>query len=123
MDISKLPIQIADPIRQAEKNILKSTPKSYYDLSWPNGIPSLRNMTHKDPLSKVLFTIIKYPNMNWCHIYKNCGLKYFQGDYIQFAHFAGLITNKVPKTYKGSNPGYRITSLGLNVLKQNGLID
>ena len=99
------------------------TPETYSQLSWPCGMPNFRDIEKNDGLGKVLLTVMRYPNMSWIHIYNIARLKYFGNDYIQLAHFAGLITNKVPKRYKGSNPGYRITELGKRVLKQNGLID
>ena len=124
MNIPKLEIQITEPIAQAEINILKHAPSCYYEFSWPTGKPDLYYLNSKNGLGKVLLVIMKYPNMNWNHIYMNSDVKHWKwaGDYIQLAYFAGLITNKVPKTYKGNNPGYRITKLGLAVLKQNELI-
>lgn len=122
MNVSKLQIKIVDPAKEVEKNLAKLTLARRRELNWPYGMPNFRNIQKSDGLGRVLLTVMKYPNMSWIHIVNVANLRYGLQDYVLLAQYAGLITNKVPKRYKGSNPGFRITQLGLALLKYNNLI-
>ena len=120
MDVSKLPILISDPAQQAEKNVYKN--KQIDMIYWATGINSFHNLKTNHDFFKVLLTIFKWPNMNETHIYANTRVYPLNG-FLNLAVAAELITNIPSKSYKGNNPGYRMTKLGIAFLKQNGLID
>lgn len=128
MNVSIIPILIANPAKQAEENLLKFKPSlmvwdgSYSSLYDHNGKSKFRDMKPNDNLSKILLTILKWPNMNRGSIYANTRI-HSVVEILDLASSAGLVTNIPPKSYKGNNPGYRITKLGMALLKQNGLID
>ena len=120
MDISKLPILIANPAKQAEENLYKN--KEMDLVCWATGISNFHDIKVNHDFFKVLMIIFKWPNMNEGHIYANDRVYPLNG-FLNLAVAAKLITNIPPKSYKGNNPGYRITKLGIAFLKQNGLID
>ena len=120
MDVSKLPILISDPAKQAEKNLYKNEQKNM--ICWATGISNFHDIKVNHDFFKVLMIIFKWPNMNETHIYANTRVYPLNG-FLNLAVAAELITNIPPKSYKGNNPGYRMTKLGIALLKQNGLID
>ncbi len=121
MDISKLPILIVDPAQQAEENVYKN--KQMDMLYWSTGITNFHDLKTNHDFFKVLLIILKYPNMNEAHIYANAKIKAYPiNSYVPLAKAAELITNIPPKNYKGNNPGYKITKLGMAFLKQFDLI-
>ena len=121
MDIENLPILIADPAQQAEENVYKN--KQIDMLYWSTGITSFHDLETNHDFFKILLTIFKYPNMNEAHINANSKIRAYPiNGYVPLAAAAELITNIPPKNYKGNNPGYRITKLGIAFIKQFNLI-
>lgn len=126
MDVSKLPILIVNPAAQAEKNL-----KEHLDTRMPLAIywadrPDFFALDPEKGLGRLLVTIKKWPNATWNHVYNISGLtrQMHAGDFYNlscYAEYAKLITDKPPKTYKGSKPGLRLTKLGYLLLKQSGI--
>ncbi len=138
MNVSKLPIMIADPAAQVERNFNKYAQefkawagfRHYMESTGCLEIMKIRRLNSEKGLGRVLLEIKKTPNIDDFSI--NADLQYEKvynvGECLTFACITELITSKESKPTRWSlysKPAirYHITDLGEALLKQNGLID
>ena len=135
MDVTNLPLLIMNPAAQAEKNLddaLNNPDLEYKDHRHYIGFlgehtkPNFSALEATHGLGKLLLAVKKWPNASWNHVYTISGFstRISPSDFYNltcYAEYARLITDKPPKSYKGTKPGIRLTWLGHALLKQNGL--
>ena len=121
MDISKLSIQIADPAGKAINNFIEHLKFEGLTLSKLEQklIFDLHNLENKKGIGKLLLIIMFNSGKNICNLLSPSELEHQAPWFIPFLYYCELITS-VPKK-RGWY--YEITQLGIDVLKQNGLID
>ena len=138
MNVSKLPIMIADPAAQVERNFNKYVQefkewagfRHYMESTGCLEIMRLRHLNSENGLGIVLLEIKKTPNIDDFSI--NADLQYKKvynvGECLTFACITELITSKKSEPtrwslYSKPSIRYHITDLGEALLKQNRLID
>lgn len=119
MNIKDLSIQIADPAKDAINNFMEHLKFHGEKLSRLDQelISDLHNLKNDKDLGKILLIIMKHPGECICNLFSCDELEYQIPVFIPFLFYCDLIES-LPNQFC-----YKITKLGINVLKQNNLIE
>jgi len=140
MDVSRLPIMIANPAEQAEryytegmnnwKERLGINEFHYHFFKNATDL-KLHDLVPNEGVGKLLLIVNKYPNIDRYEFFHRLGTHPVrEGELLEVGCMAKLINHKTVKansTIDGHNitvsrEVFNVTKLGLDVMKQNGLI-